>query len=217
MSFSSTKLLLECQAKLDCNCDEPVLCVVCLTCTCIHVSSLQQERRCLAAAVLLQQRLPVLLGRRQAIMAARQQLATWAPWLAHFHSIVGGMAGEAAAQLLAQSAPEASQSPAGPAPAQLQPVDAAGAPATGSATGPLDTEVVAAAGAAEGGAVGAGGSKPGSLQSSRPVSPRKAGAEGSSSEPAAPAAAAAAAGGSAGQKGGVLQELAQVMTLQVRA
>jgi len=191
--------------------------VVFVSSTCRHVPSLQQERRRLAAALLLQQRLPVQLGRRQTIMATRRQLAAWAPWLAHLHSIVGGMVAEAAAQLLAQSALEAPQSPAGPASANLQPVDAAGTLATGSATGPLDTDVAAAAGAAEGGAVGAAGSKSGSLQGSRPASPRKAGAEGSSSEPAAPAAAAAAAGVSAGQRGSVLQDLAQVLTLQVRA
>jgi hypothetical protein len=73
---------------------------------------LVQERQRLAAALLLQQRLPVLLHRRRAMHATRQQLADWSPWLAQLHGLLGELAGEAAAMLLTTS-PAAAAAAAG--------------------------------------------------------------------------------------------------------
>jgi hypothetical protein len=51
--------------------------------------------------LLLQQRLPVLLHRRRIIQRTRQQLAVWGPWLAHLHTLLGGLAAEACSSIAA--------------------------------------------------------------------------------------------------------------------
>lgn len=178
---------------------------------------LATERRRLAAAQLLQQRLPVMLGRRRAILAARQQLAALAPWLSQLHSITGGLAAEAAAQLLAANVPSAASLSSthiqGEQAAALQPIhqptDGQGPTAAVADSGPAapSTEPPGGSGAA---AVGTTAAAALSATGSRPVSPRKLdSAEGLQT------AQAAAASTSATPKANAVEVAAQQLTLQV--
>jgi hypothetical protein len=165
--------------------------------------------------LLLQQRLPVLLERRKTILATRRQLAAWGPWLAHLHSITGGLAAEASAQLLAHTSSAAGKPSAcitGGAGDERghTPRDAGAAAVTAS---PADAAAAAAAAVpTAGAAASAGPSAPGSVHSSRPVSPRKAGAESSRPQTAAQAAPPAQ---DSMRPGSALEEAAQLLALQV--
>lgn len=177
----------------------------------------------MAAATFLQQRLPVLLGRRMAILAARQQLAAWAPWLAQLHTLVGSMAAEAAAQLLALKVPAAAV-PKPPGADAILTLPAEGGAASAATEAAARAETAAAVDAAtaataiappaESGAVPAdAASTPAKLVSnpeSRPVTPRKAAAD-SKAQAEGPAAAEAASAA----KGDTLETLVKVLALQV--
>lgn len=189
---------------------------------------LLQERRRLAAALLLQQRLPVLLGRRTAILAARRQLAAWAPWLGQLHSLVGSMAAEAAAQLLALKVPalpvkqpaaaefdvtQTQTAEGGTAAAGLAaaaPTDEPAAPPGADLAATVDAAAISAGAAAtvEGQPAAAGPT--GTLASaSRPGSPRKGVLETTKAE------GQAAVGAAGGSKTDTLDSLAEVLALQV--
>jgi hypothetical protein len=149
----------------------------------VYVLYCLQESRRLAAVLLLQQRLPVLLNRRRIMQRSRQQLAIWAPWLAHLHTLLGGLAAEACCSIAAN-----------------RPVGAAGADVSNSSAdiGSSSTEGVASSGTAESGnaavegqATGAAGEAPDAAAAAenRPGSAGKgsgAAGGGSSSRPGSP-------------------------------
>ena len=190
------------------------------------VTTILQERRRLAAVQLLQQRLPVLMGRRTAILSARQQLAAWAPWLAQLHTIVGGLAAEAAAQLLAQSAGQGpSRPPAEGTAATLAasanppgPTNGAGTAraGTGASTDAADGDAATAAAVAEA-AAAAAPAQPPSVAGSKLASPRKSSTDSARPQTAAqPAGEAANAASTTSAKANPVAELAQVLAVQVR-
>jgi hypothetical protein len=63
----------------------------------------------MAAASLLQQRLPALLARRRAVLAVRVRRAAWLPWLARLHAMLAVDAALAARAQLPGHAAEALQ------------------------------------------------------------------------------------------------------------
>lgn len=162
------------------------------------------------------------MARRAAIHTTRCQLAAWAPWLAELHRLVGGMAAEAAAQLLALKVPAAAVLKAvSDVDAMLsQPADGTTVTSATATTDAADaaatvpTPVDAAPGPEVDAAAAASGPVPASADAaapaathtprSRPGSAQKAGRNGA----AAPSAATST-------KADTLDNLAQLLTLQV--
>lgn len=185
------------------------------------VTTISQERWRLAAVQLLQQRLPVLMGRRTAILSARQQLAAWAPWLAQLHTIVGGLAAEAAAQLLAQSAGHGPSRPpaegtAAMLAASANPPGPNGAGTARASTDAADGDGATAAAVAEA-AAAAAPAQPPSVAGSKLASPRKSSTDSARPQTAAqPAGEAANAASTTSAKANPVAELAQVLAVQVR-
>eukprot|EP00878_Enallax_costatus_P013374 GHUV01013984.1.p1 GENE.GHUV01013984.1~~GHUV01013984.1.p1 ORF type:complete len:359 (+),score=140.18 GHUV01013984.1:1307-2383(+) len=142
---------------------------------------LSKERRRLAAALFLQQRLPVLVQRRRHILQTREQLLSWAPWLAHLHSLLGGLAAEAASTIAAHCTPAPSAAAAGSEEAgdeEAEPADEAEGEAAAAELVPSPTEASDAASSPTGTATPADKPKPTLTKAGAGAKPSKGGGKG---------------------------------------